>query len=239
MRDIKDYEGRYVVTEDGRIFNIRSGRELRQTFVSSGYKRVCLYNKNIKKDFLVHRLVCAAYHGESKLEVNHIDCNKLNNHASNLEWCSRKENIKHAVDNGRFEGHANRLSQISRNIHAVSVVCIDLHGNIHKTYSALSDAQKDGFFPSKISLCINGKAKLHRGYIWKLANEINGKTDLALKAVYEVLGCKSCRKTLIASPISKYCSECQRERNKEYARKWQRERYHLIKNNELALLENV
>lgn len=33
-------------------------------------------------------------------DVNHIDGNKKNNHISNLEWCTRSYNLKHAIDIG-------------------------------------------------------------------------------------------------------------------------------------------
>jgi hypothetical protein len=50
----------------------------------------------------VHRLVAQCYIGEipGGLEVNHIDGNKDNNHASNLEYVTSKENSVHAVDIG-------------------------------------------------------------------------------------------------------------------------------------------
>ena len=50
----------------------------------------------------VHRVVADTFFDgdHSKMDVNHIDGNKLNNHISNLEWCSRKDNIDHAFING-------------------------------------------------------------------------------------------------------------------------------------------
>jgi hypothetical protein len=40
---------------------------------------------------------------EDKQEINHKDGDKLNNHASNLEWCSRSQNVKHGFDSGLFD----------------------------------------------------------------------------------------------------------------------------------------
>ena len=56
--------------------------------------QVCLTNKNT---YSIHRLVALTFieNEENKPEVNHIDGNKLNNHISNLEWCTTQENLEH------------------------------------------------------------------------------------------------------------------------------------------------
>ena len=55
-----------------------------------------------KRDEYIHRLVADSFFdGDHKrLDVNHIDGNKANNNLTNLEWCTRQENIKHAFING-------------------------------------------------------------------------------------------------------------------------------------------
>src|ERR1035438_10089459 len=68
----------------------------------------------------VHVLVCRAFHGEQptpKHEANHKDLNKHNNCDWNLEWLTRKENVKHFYANGytygRRSGEANPAAKLS------------------------------------------------------------------------------------------------------------------------------
>ena len=58
-----------------------------------------------QKHFYVHRLIGNAFipNPESKPQINHIDGNGQNNHVSNLQWVTAKENIQHAYDNGLFQ----------------------------------------------------------------------------------------------------------------------------------------
>lgn len=71
----------------------------------AGYKNcgVSEIGRNKKKTFYVHRLVAELFSSKSciaKTQVNHIDGDKCNNHHSNLEWVSPKENIQHMHENG-------------------------------------------------------------------------------------------------------------------------------------------
>lgn len=102
---------KYLINEDGtRIVNELTGRTLKigdqiLKGKATGYKYVTLlFDDNYTfKRIAVHRLVAYAYLEDpqpNQIWVNHKDGNKSNNHYSNLEWVTIKDNIKHAYDNG-------------------------------------------------------------------------------------------------------------------------------------------
>jgi hypothetical protein len=86
----------YSISNFGNIKNIKTNKLLKIRF-DKGYNRVRLYNKNITKNYSVHRLVGKYFipNPKNKPEINHIDGNKLNNIVSNLEWNTKSENITH------------------------------------------------------------------------------------------------------------------------------------------------
>jgi len=98
----------YFVKEDGRVISTKFGKtkELKPSINKDGYYHVALSTNNIKKTFFVSRLVAECYHPNPNNlpEVEHIDCNKSNNHVSNLEWVTHSENIKRAKENGLLKG---------------------------------------------------------------------------------------------------------------------------------------
>lgn len=89
------HQARYAVTADGRIFKIREGqppKEKRLTPNSAGYLGTSLNGRR----YLVHRLVCEAFHGpapEATMDVAHNNGNRTDNRAENLRWATRAENI--------------------------------------------------------------------------------------------------------------------------------------------------
>lgn len=92
----------YDVSEDGKIKNRKTGRIMKTQVNERGYEHVCLRVNKRQVDKKVHRLVADSFYDgdHSGLDVNHIDGNKLNNHISNLEFCTRQTNIRHAFDSG-------------------------------------------------------------------------------------------------------------------------------------------
>ena len=101
MGNISEYKN-YHATMCGKIFNTDTKKELKPNKVSNSYHMIKLYKNGVQKSFLVHRLVCMAYKKNDNVlrkDVNHIDGNKGNNKINNLEWCTKSENMYHALNN--------------------------------------------------------------------------------------------------------------------------------------------
>jgi hypothetical protein len=91
-RDVPGFGGNYLVSRCGAVK--RRGSELPKVqTLSRGYMVVSLWSENKGRTMPVHRLVAMAFvPGDHSLSVDHIDGNKVNNHASNLEWVTLTEN---------------------------------------------------------------------------------------------------------------------------------------------------
>lgn len=103
--DVCGYEGKYQVSNCGRVRN-KYGRILAQSEKQkSEYLRVHLAKNNRARWFSVHRLVAEAFvpKPDGKNIVNHLDHNKANNHASNLEWTTLQENAHYSAQEGRYK----------------------------------------------------------------------------------------------------------------------------------------
>ena len=105
IKAIEGYEALYAISDEGKIFNLRTGREKHKVVMPSGYEYIHL-NKGDKNGrmFRVHRLVAKAFipNPDRFPQVNHINGNKQDNRASNLEWCTPLQNQRHAIESGLF-----------------------------------------------------------------------------------------------------------------------------------------
>ena len=113
-KPILGYEGIYEISNYGDVKSLRryrgngnggymqKERILKKTKTSTGYYKVELYKNKKRKSYKVHRLVAMAFipNPHNKPNINHRDGNPLNNYVGNLEWCTQKENVKHALDVG-------------------------------------------------------------------------------------------------------------------------------------------
>ena len=103
-RPVVGYEEWYEMSSEARIRRLKPARGTRVGWVlkprlaKRGYCQVTILSDQKRRELYVHSMVAVAFLGPRPLglDVNHIDGDKLNNRASNLEYATRKENLNHA-----------------------------------------------------------------------------------------------------------------------------------------------
>ena len=169
MIDIIGYEGLYAITNCGQVWSYRKNTFLKP-YLARGYFKVCLCKDKIRKQVLIHRLVAEAFilNPLNLPQINHIDENKQNNCAENLEWCNAKYNINYGEHN----------KKVGKS-HCKKVYCVEL-GKVFE--SAKLAAMQLGLSDSNIAKCCKGKYKTTGGYHWEYADdnllkELEGEDD--------------------------------------------------------------
>ena len=106
----------YLANSEGFIYNEATDTLLQPFLNNSGYEQVDLFVNTVKQRVAVHRIIaiCFVPNPENKPHVNHIDGNKRNNAASNLEWCTPSENAIHSYEAGlQKKGSEKTLAKLT------------------------------------------------------------------------------------------------------------------------------
>lgn len=182
-KPIPNYEGLYEVSSYGRVRRVDApvhtairhsdtkvwkGRVLKQNLKRNGYYTVDLSKENKVKTLSVHRLVASAFipREEHQTVVNHKNCNKKDNRAENLEWCTDRENKDHAMANHCYHNPSK-----------VAVKCLQTQQVFDSSYTAAEwvnehryqNAKQVKNIASKIRACVLGVQKSAHGYTWAKA----------------------------------------------------------------------
>ena len=175
-KPIDGYEGIYEISNMGEVRRIayfdnasyshhKSNlfSPMKTYITQHGYKRIKLSNAGVEKHLTIHRLVAKAFvdNPNNYKIVNHKDLNKLNNIADNLEWCTQKDNVQHALKSlppkswNQNRDKAKRVGQY------------DLSGKLLNIYDSAREAERQtNCSQSHISSCCNGDRKTHKGFKW-------------------------------------------------------------------------
>lgn len=171
-KQLKSYEGLYEISDKGnvkrlaRCFTCSNGKiyHLKERLLSikpnkySGYVNVNLSKDGLKTIHSVHRLVAVNFieNPHNLNIVNHIDENRANNIAENLEWVSHGQNLAH---NGAFLKGREKIKR--------KVFQYTREGELVRTYNYAKEVLEYGFRPGSVTQVCLGLKKSHYGYIWK------------------------------------------------------------------------
>lgn len=148
----------YLINNNGEILNSNTNKILKGSYDKNMYIRISLCRNNkSRKTYKVHRLVAITFieNPENKMQVNHIDGKKYNNNINNLEWCTCKENLDHAISTGLKKRETNVVISKSE--------CESICEYLEKGYSPNMISQK--LYPNNIkryqSIIFDIKRKKH------------------------------------------------------------------------------
>jgi len=111
-KNIKGYEGFYMVSTNGEIISNKNG-VLKAWVDTNGYKKVKLCRNGERKNAYVHRIVAQHFidNPGNLSHVNHIDAVKTNNTIDNLEWVTPIDNHRHASNLGLMKNPPRNVGE--------------------------------------------------------------------------------------------------------------------------------
>ena len=174
-KDVVGFENLYIVSENGDVISLGNGcstntltkneRHLSQRLSRNGYLNVKLSKDGKRTHVSAHRLVALSFisNPDNKPQVNHKDGCKSNNHVSNLEWATSKENIRHSVDSGLQVMPKGIDNSCSKQIRQLSKTGEVLHewGSINEVKRVM------GFNSFGIIKCCKREKKYNTAYGYK------------------------------------------------------------------------
>lgn len=139
------HETVYAVSNKGGFKRIDTDRLLKQVTNKKGYKTVAskIGGRNGKDIcFRVHREVAKAFleNPDNKSQINHKDGNKANNFVENLEWCTPKENTRHAFETGLARG---KPGDSNPNCKILDSEVLEIFETVQKTRKSLRSICKE------------------------------------------------------------------------------------------------
>jgi hypothetical protein len=185
-KDIPGYEGFYQVSNMGSVrrksrkvnsavkqhkgYRLLTEKACAITDNGRGYKITSFKVSGVRKNHYVHRLVAEAFlpNHNHLPQVNHIDGDKSNNQASNLEWISDRANRDHAVRTNLMKfgegSHASKLTE-------EQVVYILNQHHINPELNKTQLAKQFNIHSPEITRIVTGKRWRRTFVKWKEAIE--------------------------------------------------------------------
>ena len=174
LKPIPWYEWLYGITIDWKVWSYpkwtyKEGRWLSPHNRKWWYLKVSLYKNKKMYSPEIQRLVALTHipNPENKPQVNHIDWNTANNHISNLEWCTNRENAIHAQYTLKTRSTPEQIDKI-RKICSKPVMQMTREWILCKIYpSAIEAARQNKMHQGSISSCARWNTEYAYWYRWK------------------------------------------------------------------------
>lgn len=108
----------FACTRNGKVINLKTGNFLSGAINKDGYKFTTISFGTRKATFSFHQMVWVFFNNEvpNKMQINHINGNKIDNRLANLEICTAKENMAHADKMGLradFRGESSVFAKLN------------------------------------------------------------------------------------------------------------------------------
>ena len=163
-----DFTGLYQVSSLGRVKSLKRDKEhILKPFDRTGYQCVRLNEGT----FYVHRLVAFMFVQNDdlaeKICVNHIDENKANNCADNLEWCTYKYNSNYGERNNIISQKMKDKYSSGEYKRCQGYLATNAATGETLYFKRMRDAKRAGFDSTMIYNCCSGRSKTYMGCTWE------------------------------------------------------------------------
>lgn len=155
----------YEVNNKGDVksYRRRELHMLKHSSAPNGYLFVRLHRDNEYRHFRIHQLVMLVFVGERPqgFVINHLDGDRTNNHVDNLEYCTQKQNVHHAIEILGRTGGKPHIGEESTNAKLTDSAVREIRRLLAETdFSQRAIGNKFGVHTSLISA-------IKRGIAWK------------------------------------------------------------------------
>ena len=184
-KDIKGYEGLYMVSSLGRIKSLErtiirgnghpqtfKERILKPIITSSGYLYVSLSKNGKQQREYVHRLVAMHFlpNPDNKPCVDHINTNKQLNTVNNLLWVTYQENTDNPISKKKHKENVYKsmLGKFGKDHpNSKPIIQLDINGAFIKEWSCAAEVQRElGYKKGFVGDCCKDKYRTAYGYKW-------------------------------------------------------------------------
>ena len=181
----KGYEGIYEISSFGHIRSMsridpggyhRTGKMMKPYAQKTGYLNIKLCDANgVRHGELIHRLVAKAFvdNPNGLPDINHKDENNQNNHANNLEWCTKAYNLAYGHHREKQSASLKKNKKVIAQLRKQAigqrkpVIQESLTGEFIAGWPSVLEASRHGYCKASISDCCKGKQRTHAGFVWR------------------------------------------------------------------------